>query len=74
MKEIVPVVPSDLGEGNTKPPPKKQISPAKNWCFTLFNIEESDLKSFCDDIRLENSSKILIGGVEICPETGKQRS
>lgn len=71
MGKIVPVVPSDLGEGNTKPPPKKQISPAKNWCFTLFNIEKSDLEIFCADARLENSSKILIGGLEVCPETGK---
>ena len=29
---------SSTEEGNTKPPPKKQISPAKRWCFTWNNF------------------------------------
>lgn len=33
MREVVPVVPTDLGKGNTRP------SPAKRWCFTLHNSE-----------------------------------
>jgi hypothetical protein len=69
--KVVPIVPEDKGEGNTKPPPKKQVSPAKNWVFTLFNIEELSLNQFIDDARTINSSKILIGGIEICPESGK---
>ena len=71
MSQIVPVVPEVLGEGNTKTPPKKQVSPCKNWCFTLFNISEMDLIQVVDDVRTIDSSKILIGGIEICPESGK---
>ena len=34
---LVPIVPGDLG--NTK----NQISPAKNWCFTLNNYTEMEI-------------------------------
>ncbi len=33
------------GEGNTSPPPPKQISPAKRWCFTYHFDEEDDISS-----------------------------
>jgi len=38
---------SSKGEGNTKPPPsikKKQVSPAKGWCFTLNNYTNEHLE------------------------------
>ncbi|AXH73611.1 MAG: putative viral replication protein [Cressdnaviricota sp.] len=31
--------------GNTKPPRKKQISPAKRWCFTLNNFTDEEISS-----------------------------
>ena len=31
------------GEGNTKPPPSKQISPAKAWCWTLNNYTTEEI-------------------------------
>lgn len=34
---------SSTGEGNTKPPPTKQISPAKRWCLTLNNYTQEEL-------------------------------
>lgn len=51
---IVPKVPEEKGEGNTKPPPSKQISPAKNWCFTLHNYTKNNIAFFIDFL---NSSK-----------------
>lgn len=33
------------GEGNTNPLPKKQISPAKRWCFTFHLDERNELSS-----------------------------
>lgn len=33
---------SSVGEGNTKPPPKKQCAPSIRWCFTLNNWTESE--------------------------------
>lgn len=71
MSKVVPIVPGDLGGGNTKTPPKKQVSPCKNWCFTLFNIEDLNLDQIVSDVRTIDSSKILIGGIEVCPESGK---
>lgn len=45
---------SSKGEGNTKPHPsikKKQISPAKRWCFTLNNYTEEDISSIVPVIK-----------------------
>ena len=47
--------------GNTS----KQISPSKRWCFTLF---KSNLEHVKRD--LVPKGKVLIGGLENCPETG----
>lgn len=71
MSELVPVVPEVLGGGNTNPPPKKQVCPCKNWCFTLFNISDDDLILFLKNVRNVDSAKVLVGGVEVCPETGR---
>jgi hypothetical protein len=48
--------------GNTS----KQISPSKRWCFTLF-------KSCLEQVKadLVPLGKVLIGGLENCPETGR---
>jgi len=43
--EIVPVVPNCSSGGNTKTP---QISPAKQWCFTLNNYSQNDFTSLCE--------------------------
>lgn len=43
--EIVPIVPVVPEGGNTITPSKKQISPAKNWVFTLNNWTEDDISS-----------------------------
>lgn len=49
------------GEGNTNPPPaKKQISPAKRWCFTLNNFLNEDLEMF-SSIVPTFCSKCIIG-------------
>jgi hypothetical protein len=60
---------SSTGEGNTKPPPK-QVSPAKRWCFTSFNIEQVDIDNIIEVIDSSNSAGII--GSEVCPTSGKQ--
>ena len=60
---------SSTGVGNTKPPPK-QVSPAKRWCFTSFNVEESNINDIIKVIDSSNSSSII--GLETCPNTGKK--
>lgn len=40
------------------PPSKKQISPAKNWCFTLNNYSEDDISSI---INQKNVMEYIIG-------------
>jgi hypothetical protein len=45
---------------------KKQISPAKKWCFTLNNYTESDVSSIVP--QLQQLSKVLIVGREIGAE------
>lgn len=57
---------SSKGEGNTKPPPKKQISCAKRWCFTYNNYPE-DWKNKIVPI-LNNCAEYSIG--EEIGETG----
>lgn len=51
----VPIVPnSSGGEGNTSPSPppvKKQISPAKRWCFTLNNYTDEHISSIVPVIK-----------------------
>lgn len=42
------------GEGNTKPPPTKQISPAKKWCFTLHKYSSTHINFLTSFL---NSSK-----------------
>ena len=45
---------SSTGEGNTIPPPsraKKQISPAKRWCFVLNNYTEEEISSIVPRLR-----------------------
>jgi len=47
--EIVPIVPAVLGNTSDS----RQISPSKNWCFTLHNYTEEDIKdiiSTCSSI------------------------
>jgi len=51
---------SSKGEGNTKPPPKKQISPALRWIFVLNNFTEEDCSSIVPRFS-ELSSKLIIG-------------
>lgn len=58
---------SSTGEGNTKPPPK-QISPAKYWCFTLFNYKKEDIDEISSIVP---KTECLIVGEEICPKTKK---
>ena len=53
-------------EGNTKP----QISPAKNWCFTVFNLKPENIENITSVLNSSNSSYIL--GSEICPSSGKK--
>lgn len=44
MSKVVPKVPENLVEGNTSSSTKKQVSPAKNWCFTLNNFTEKEIE------------------------------
>ncbi len=60
MTKIVPSVPQSEGGGNTKTPPvKKQVSPAKKWCFTLNNYTEEDISSI--DLQFDKYDKIIVG-------------
>lgn len=60
---------SSSGVGNTKPP-RKQISPAKNWSFTVFNLDEDNINNIISTFDSSNSSYIL--AKEICPETKRE--
>lgn len=60
---------SSTGVGNTKPPPK-QVSPAKRWCFTSFNVLENNIENIKGVVLSSNSSSII--GLETCPETKKK--
>lgn len=59
---LVPIVPNGSGEGNTKPEPKKQIAPAKRWCFTFNNYTNENIKQINDSA---NSSNYLIFAEEM---------
>lgn len=59
---------SSEGSGNTRLPPKKQISPSKHWRFTFNNYTEDDIKQLIDDS--SNSSNIYVFQEEIAPKTG----
>lgn len=62
--EIVPIVPDSAeAEGNTKPPPKKQISPCIRWCFTINNYTEEDISSIVPILR--EKAKLFIIGDEV---------
>lgn len=54
---IVPL--SSKAGGNTKSPAKKQISPAKRWCFTLNNYNPKELSSISSIIRTRCSLGII---------------
>jgi hypothetical protein len=54
---------SSKGEGNTKPPPCKQISPCIRWCFTLNNYVESELNLFSSIVPAK--CKKFIAGFEV---------
>lgn len=53
--------------GNTIP----QISPAKNWCFTVFNLDTNNIDNILSVLNSSNSSNNYIIGKEVCPETKK---
>ncbi len=50
---------SSREEGNTKPPPKQQISPAIRWCFTLNNFTEEEISSIVPVIK-HNCRKAIV--------------
>lgn len=59
---------SSKGLGNTSPTPKKQISPAKHWEFTLNNYTLADIKA----IENLDSSRVpvIVGQSEVGEENG----
>lgn len=63
----VPKVPESSGaEGNTitsSPSPKRQVSPAIRWCFTLNNYTESDISSIVPI--LQDKCRLGIFGKEV---------
>lgn len=66
-----PMAPSGSEEaGNTKQPPKR-LNSAKNWCFTYFYQEESDISELKKILGSSGSIKKWIYGEEVCPSTGK---
>jgi hypothetical protein len=62
---------SSKGLGNTSPTPKpKQISPAKRFSFTCFDVSDENINDIKKYIDSSNSSIIM--GKEICPDTQKE--
>jgi hypothetical protein len=60
---------SSKGLGNTSPTPKKkQISPAKRWSFTCFDVSGENIKDIMDVV--DSSKSSIIMGKEVCPDTG----
>lgn len=61
---------SSKGEGNTKnsPSPKKQISPAIRWCFTLNNWSEEEHSSIV--LIIQSACRCGMVAKEIAPTTG----
>lgn len=60
---------SSKGEGNTITSPsskKKQISPAKRWCFTLNNYDDDDISSISSTFR--DLCSIALFGAEVGDE------
>lgn len=57
----------ELGNTSPAPKPKKQVSPAKNWCFTWNNYPENWLDLIVPKFQ---HLKGGIGGLEVCPTTG----
>lgn len=53
------VAESNLGGGNTNPPPKKRISPSKMWCFTLNNYTSEEMAVMADLFRGINCEWII---------------
>lgn len=49
------------GEGNTKPLPPKQISPARRWCFTLNNYTNIDISSIVQRMEQTDILRCVIG-------------
>lgn len=49
------------GVGNTIPPPKKQIPPAKHWCFTLNNWTDKEKFELIEVFSSNNLNKWVIG-------------
>lgn len=68
VNKIVPEVPRDLGNTTDQISTKKQISPAKRWCFTLNNYTDDEVSSI-SSIVPEFCSKWIFSK-EIAPTTG----